>query len=33
MEDGKATVTPKGEAKLEAFRKSLTPEERQALQM
>jgi hypothetical protein len=30
---GKATVTPKGEAKLKDFRKSLTREERQALRM
>ncbi len=33
IENGKATVTPKGEAKLKAFRKSLTKEERQALRI
>jgi ribosomal protein S19E (S16A) len=33
IEEGKATVTPKGEAKLEAFKKGLTGEERQALKM
>jgi ribosomal protein S19E (S16A) len=31
--DGKATVTPKGEAKLKDFIKSLTPEEKEALKM
>ncbi|MBN1570564.1 MAG: hypothetical protein JXA73_22160 [Acidobacteria bacterium] len=30
---GKATVTPKGEAKLKAFKKTLTGEERRALKM
>ena len=33
IEEGKATATMKGEAKLEAFRKNLTQEERQALQI
>jgi hypothetical protein len=33
VEKGKATVTSKGKAKLEAFRKNLSPEERQALRM
>ncbi len=33
IEEGKATVTRKGEGKLEAFKKSLTPEEREALKM
>ena len=31
IKDGKATVTKKGEAKLEDFKKSLTTEEREAL--
>jgi hypothetical protein len=33
IKEGKATVTPKGEAKLNAFVKGLTPEEREALKM
>ena len=33
IEEGKATVTEKGEVKLDAFRKSLTPEERTALKI
>ncbi len=33
IENGAATVTSKGEAKLEAFKRSLTPEERQALKI
>lgn len=33
IKEGKATVTPKGEAKLNAFVTGLTPEEREALKM
>jgi hypothetical protein len=33
IENGRATVTPKGEVKLDTFKKSLTPEEREALEM
>ncbi len=33
IKDGKASVTKKGEAKLEAFKKSLSAEEREALKM
>jgi ribosomal protein S19E (S16A) len=33
IEDGKATVTKKGEEKLEAFKKSLSAEEKEALNM
>jgi hypothetical protein len=32
-EKGSATVTKKGEAKLKAFKESLTPEEREALKI
>jgi hypothetical protein len=33
IEKGKAAVTPKGEAKLKAFKKKLSPEEKSALKM